>query len=158
MELAGLSVAQSIALEYPATTHPRALVIAGPGNNGGDGLVAGRHLYHFGYQVQVTLRRKLCTAVQASQVYDVSAQVIDILGRLSQIAMNYWLLARVGSGSVLCCSAWRTTCSSAWPIIHICIDDAAELMSQPCTAGLLSEAYRETAFRRPCQATGVLKY
>eukprot|EP00878_Enallax_costatus_P008270 GHUV01008646.1.p1 GENE.GHUV01008646.1~~GHUV01008646.1.p1 ORF type:complete len:545 (+),score=109.88 GHUV01008646.1:3292-4926(+) len=53
MELAGLSVACSIAAEYPATTHRRVLVVAGPGNNGGDGLVAGRHLTHFGYDVKV---------------------------------------------------------------------------------------------------------
>lgn len=32
----------------------RVLVLAGPGNNGGDGLVAGRHLTHFGYDVQVS--------------------------------------------------------------------------------------------------------
>lgn len=31
----------------------RVLVLAGPGNNGGDGLVAGRHLTHFGYDVKV---------------------------------------------------------------------------------------------------------
>eukprot|EP00891_Asterochloris_glomerata_P002329 jgi/Astpho2/2329/Aster-08193 len=53
MELAGLSVAQSVYSEYPPTSHSRVLVIAGPGNNGGDGLVAARHLYHFGYKLEV---------------------------------------------------------------------------------------------------------
>ena len=53
MELAGLACATALASEYPASTHRRVLVIAGPGNNGGDGLVAARHLYHFGYSVQV---------------------------------------------------------------------------------------------------------
>ena len=53
MELAGLSVAQSIEAEYPAAKYKRVLILAGPGNNGGDGLVAARHLYHFGYQVEV---------------------------------------------------------------------------------------------------------
>ena len=57
-ELAGLSVACSLASEYPAASHPRILVVAGPGNNGGDGLVAARHLFHFGYSVQV--RHQAC--------------------------------------------------------------------------------------------------
>ncbi|KAJ1679189.1 hypothetical protein EV182_002558 [Spiromyces aspiralis] len=49
MELAGLSVAQAVCKEYPVATTPRVLVCVGPGNNGGDGLVAARHLAHFGY-------------------------------------------------------------------------------------------------------------
>lgn len=53
MELAGLSVACSIASEYPIVTHSKVLVLAGPGNNGGDGLVAARHLHHFGYSVTI---------------------------------------------------------------------------------------------------------
>ena len=53
MELAGLSVAASLAAEYPASKARRVLVVAGPGNNGGDGLVAARHLHHFGYDVKV---------------------------------------------------------------------------------------------------------
>ena len=47
--IAGLSVASALATEYPLATHPRVLVVAGPGNNGGDGLVAARHLHHFGW-------------------------------------------------------------------------------------------------------------
>lgn len=49
MELAGLSVAQAVLHEYKPTTYPNVLVLCGPGNNGGDGLVAARHLRLFGY-------------------------------------------------------------------------------------------------------------
>jgi len=51
MELAGLSCAQAIADAYPVSSHKKVLAIIGPGNNGGDGLVCSRHLFHFGYQV-----------------------------------------------------------------------------------------------------------
>ncbi|KAL8261503.1 hypothetical protein R6Q59_025552 [Mikania micrantha] len=50
MELAGLSVATAIAEVYNVKDYNRVLTICGPGNNGGDGLVAARHLYHFGYK------------------------------------------------------------------------------------------------------------
>lgn len=56
MELAGLSVAQATHDFYTQTyknpldaTSRKVLVFCGPGNNGGDGLVAARHLKHFGY-------------------------------------------------------------------------------------------------------------
>ena len=58
MELAGLSVAES-ALAYTAETteesriNKKVLVLCGPGNNGGDGLVASRHLKHFGFEPSV---------------------------------------------------------------------------------------------------------
>ena len=51
MELAGLSVAESVWHAMPPCEAKRVLVVCGPGNNGGDGLVAARHLYHFGYEV-----------------------------------------------------------------------------------------------------------
>jgi NAD(P)H-hydrate epimerase len=35
----------------------RILIVCGPGNNGGDGLVAARHLYHFGYQPTILYLR-----------------------------------------------------------------------------------------------------
>ena len=52
MELAGLSVAQAT-FDFIATElnmqRARILTICGPGNNGGDGLVAARHLQLFGH-------------------------------------------------------------------------------------------------------------
>ncbi|KAK3364578.1 YjeF N-terminal domain-containing protein [Lasiosphaeria hispida] len=50
MELAGLSVSQAVYRVHPLSKGPRILVAVGPGNNGGDGLVAARHLRHYGYQ------------------------------------------------------------------------------------------------------------
>jgi len=44
MELAGLACAQVLAKVYDKNTYPRVLVCCGPGNQGGDGLVAARHL------------------------------------------------------------------------------------------------------------------
>lgn len=49
MELAGLSVAAAIYKWKSPTLNKDVLIICGPGNNGGDGLVAARHLVHFGY-------------------------------------------------------------------------------------------------------------
>ncbi|CEP11674.1 hypothetical protein [Parasitella parasitica] len=50
MELAGLSVAQAVEKAFDRSKQPNVLVCVGPGNNGGDGLVAARHLFHFGFK------------------------------------------------------------------------------------------------------------
>jgi len=49
MELAGLACAQTVATVYDVKRYNRVLVCCGPGNQGGDGLVAARHLSMFGY-------------------------------------------------------------------------------------------------------------
>ncbi|KAJ3770302.1 YjeF N-terminal domain-containing protein [Lentinula raphanica] len=49
MELAGLACAQALARVYDKKKYPNVLVCCGPGNQGGDGLVAARHLGMFGY-------------------------------------------------------------------------------------------------------------
>jgi NAD(P)H-hydrate epimerase len=52
MELAGLSCAQAVHDSYPissSSSSSTVLIACGPGNQGGDGLVAARHLFHFGY-------------------------------------------------------------------------------------------------------------
>lgn len=51
MELAGLAVAHAIGDCVEVSKN--IFIVCGPGNNGGDGLVAARHLTQFGYSVQV---------------------------------------------------------------------------------------------------------
>jgi NAD(P)H-hydrate epimerase len=54
MELAGLASAQALAKVYPKDKgHQKVLVCCGPGNQGGDGLVAARHLGMFGYDAEI---------------------------------------------------------------------------------------------------------
>ncbi|GBE84975.1 NAD(P)H-hydrate epimerase [Sparassis crispa] len=53
MELAGLACAQTLATVYSREKYPRVLVCCGPGNQGGDGLVAARHLGMFGYKATI---------------------------------------------------------------------------------------------------------
>ncbi|PGH13526.1 YjeF family domain-containing protein [Polytolypa hystricis UAMH7299] len=53
MELAGLSVSQAVYRVHPPSKGKNILVACGPGNNGGDGLVAARHLIHYGYKPTV---------------------------------------------------------------------------------------------------------
>merc|ERR1719335_1877740 len=59
MELAGLSVACAAAEFWPLERCAgNLLLVCGPGNNGGDGLVAARHLHHFGYKPRVVLPKR----------------------------------------------------------------------------------------------------
>jgi NAD(P)H-hydrate epimerase len=55
MENAGLAVAQEAWLLLGELAERRILVLCGPGNNGGDGLVAARHLKDWGADVAVAL-------------------------------------------------------------------------------------------------------
>jgi NAD(P)H-hydrate epimerase len=55
MENAGLAVAQEVWIGLGAMPERKAVVLVGPGNNGGDGLVAARHLHDFGTEVVVLL-------------------------------------------------------------------------------------------------------
>lgn len=83
MELAGLAVAEAVYDVSPPCTEQkqRALIVCGPGNNGGDGLVAGRHLVMFGYDVVVVYPKRSSREPHYSklvkQCEDVGVQVLD---------------------------------------------------------------------------------
>ena len=55
MENAGLAIAQEVKGWLGSIEHRRILVLVGPGNNGGDGLVAARHLHDWGATVNIYL-------------------------------------------------------------------------------------------------------
>lgn len=55
MENAGLQVAQAVKEKLPGINGRTVTVFAGKGNNGGDGLVAARHLFNMGADVKVLL-------------------------------------------------------------------------------------------------------
>lgn len=55
MEAAGLAVAQEVWLSLGVVAGRRVLVLVGPGNNGGDGLVAARHLAEWEADVAIYL-------------------------------------------------------------------------------------------------------
>jgi NAD(P)H-hydrate epimerase len=81
MELAGLSVASATCEVYPPRSHRRVLVLAGPGNNGGDGLVAARHLHHFGYEVEVCYPKRTDKSIYTGlviQLETLGVRFVDI--------------------------------------------------------------------------------
>lgn len=55
MERAGQAVADAIRVAYNLNKNARVAFLIGPGNNGGDGLVAARHLAKLGYRVAAYL-------------------------------------------------------------------------------------------------------
>ena len=55
MEQAGTALAEAIQESFPGSADQSVLVLVGPGNNGGDGLVCARHLSDAGYRVRVYL-------------------------------------------------------------------------------------------------------
>ena len=62
MENAGLAVAQEIWMQLGSLEDRRIAVLVGTGNNGGDGLVAARHLHEWGAQVRVYALRERADA------------------------------------------------------------------------------------------------
>lgn len=94
MENAGLAVAEAVRAGLESLQGPRVLVLVGPGNNGGDGLVAARHLSSWGVKVTayiVSARpdpdAKMATAVDAG-VAVVEAASDEDLSRLRELSRD----------------------------------------------------------------------
>ena len=87
MELAGLAVAEAIYDILPPSpmasndTKQKVLIVCGPGNNGGDGLVAARHLVLFGYEAIVVYPKRSSREEHygklVKQCEDVDIQIYD---------------------------------------------------------------------------------
>ncbi|EGC37786.1 hypothetical protein DICPUDRAFT_149615 [Dictyostelium purpureum] len=94
MELAGLSVASIIQKVYPNISK-KVLTICGPGNNGGDGLVASRHLVQFGYDVEIFYPKKTDKKLYHDLVCQCKHEDIKFLGELpdnSLLSKEYGLI------------------------------------------------------------------
>ncbi|KAF6821122.1 ai-bp family protein [Colletotrichum plurivorum] len=80
MELAGLSVSQAVFRVHPLSKGLNILVACGPGNNGGDGLVAARHLRHYGYKPSVYYPKRSKNELYqrlAQQLEDLNVPFVD---------------------------------------------------------------------------------
>ncbi|MFN8617915.1 MAG: NAD(P)H-hydrate dehydratase [Dehalococcoidia bacterium] len=87
MEEAGLAVAQEGWMLLGTLEGRRIVVLAGPGNNGGDGLVAGRHLADWGAEVLIYLpkghqHRERFEALDERQIPIIDASGDPALGEL----------------------------------------------------------------------------
>lgn len=79
MENAGRAVAEAVRERLGGVRAQRIVVLVGPGNNGGDGLVAARHLYDFGAEVIVYLlapRDEADANLQAVRSRDIELAVL----------------------------------------------------------------------------------
>ncbi|POR30905.1 Uncharacterized protein TPAR_08888 [Tolypocladium paradoxum] len=80
MELAGLSVSQAVYRVHPLNKGRRILVACGPGNNGGDGLVAARHLFYYGYNPSIFYPKRSKNELYqrlAKQLEDLDVPFVD---------------------------------------------------------------------------------
>jgi hydroxyethylthiazole kinase-like uncharacterized protein yjeF len=59
MENAGLRIAAALRGLFPEVRGGRVVIVAGKGNNGGDGMVVARHLHNLGYEVEILLLAKV---------------------------------------------------------------------------------------------------
>jgi NAD(P)H-hydrate epimerase len=94
MELAGLSVAEAVyeVLQLSPTKlgrRQKILLVCGPGNNGGDGLVAARHLTFFGYDCTVVYPKQSTNQHFVNLVHQCPDVDVDILTEMPSDLTSY---------------------------------------------------------------------
>jgi hydroxyethylthiazole kinase-like uncharacterized protein yjeF len=77
MELAGRAVADAVVRRH-ITAMPQVLVLAGPGNNGGDGLVCARHIHEAGLTVRVYLWKRATDTLHDSGQHFARLQALHV--------------------------------------------------------------------------------
>ena len=90
MELAGLSCAQAVARVYPSGR--AALVVAGPGNNGGDGLVLARHLVLLGFSATLFYPRRTSNPLYSALLHQAEQSGVTVRSDLPSLqVMQDWI-------------------------------------------------------------------
>jgi len=85
MEEAGLAVAQEAWMLLGSLEGRRITVLAGPGNNGGDGLVAARHLADWGAEVTVCLPRGAHDEARVADLRERATPILEGDAALAQL-------------------------------------------------------------------------
>ncbi|KAJ5077918.1 nad(p)h-hydrate epimerase [Anaeramoeba ignava] len=87
MELAGLSCANAVyrILSEKKIEKGRVLVVSGPGNCGGDGLVAARHLHHFGCLVEVVYPKRPNKELFQNLIKQITGLEISLLDTMPEV-------------------------------------------------------------------------
>jgi NAD(P)H-hydrate epimerase len=93
MELAGLSCAHAIAKEFPIQENNKALILVGPGNNGGDGLVLARHLSLMKFKPSIYYPKRTDKPLYYNLVNQCEKYGIEFLSECPENANDYRLIA-----------------------------------------------------------------
>lgn len=154
MENAGRAVAEAALRRFGGIR--RAMILAGPGNNGGDGLVAARHLHNAGVDVTVLLLGKpdAYTGAAETQVQIIDAMRLKTLRCSTDLReFNLWL-ANSGPGDLLIDALFGTGLSRAVEgpaadIIHAANASGRTIVSVDIPSGLDCDTGRPVAPKGP---------